>query len=110
MIIILLDIIVCKDKRESLQIIDKVIYCSNVIVIKPRSSHINFVFYFCLILAGGEERFILFKQWPYLLITNCFYLFQVRSSFSKIIVSLAHFSVRDGPSPPPLVHGLIGKY
>ncbi|XP_071163274.1 ubiquitin carboxyl-terminal hydrolase 9X-like isoform X2 [Mytilus edulis] len=32
---------------------------------------------------------------------------EVRSAFSKIIVSLSHFSVRDGPSPPPLVHGLI---
>lgn len=62
----------CKDQRENLQIIDQVIHCSTVKVIKPRSSHLSFVFYFCLILAGDEERFITFQQWLYLLITNCF--------------------------------------
>ncbi|XP_067668544.1 ubiquitin carboxyl-terminal hydrolase 9X-like [Haliotis asinina] len=31
---------------------------------------------------------------------------EVRSAFAKIIVILAHFSLQDGPCPPPLVQGL----
>lgn len=36
--------------------------------------------------------------------------FQVRNAFSKIIVCLAHFALKDGPCPPPLVQGLYGTY
>ncbi|XP_064639618.1 probable ubiquitin carboxyl-terminal hydrolase FAF-X isoform X3 [Lineus longissimus] len=33
---------------------------------------------------------------------------EVRSAFVKVIVFLAHFSLQDGPCPPPLVPGLYG--
>lgn len=33
---------------------------------------------------------------------------EVRNAFSKIIVCLAHFALKDGPCPPPLVQGLYG--
>lgn len=33
---------------------------------------------------------------------------EVRNAFSKVIVCLAHFALKDGPCPPPLVQGLYG--
>ncbi|XP_052271352.1 probable ubiquitin carboxyl-terminal hydrolase FAF-X [Dreissena polymorpha] len=33
---------------------------------------------------------------------------EVRNAFGKVVVCLAHFSLSDGPCPPPLVQGLYG--